>query len=384
MRRSRHATPRAHFPFIRPMPMRRIARALLLCAPLPVAAQTPRLPSVKQASVLADSLARAFVASGGAPSISVAVVRGTDTILFKAYGTADLEQNVPATPRTVYRVGSVTKQFTAAMVLQLVEQGKVRLDDSIAQHLPALPEAWHAVTVRQLLNHTSGIPSYTDLGDPWIRRLGEEMPPDTLIALTAHEPMWFAPGTKWKYDNTGYIVLGMLVEKITGKSWDVNLAERFTTPLGLTDTRDCLTTPLIARRAPGYDPAGTGWANTRYLAMSQPFSAGALCSTIGDLVRWNRALHGGQVVSASSYALMITPEGAAMHGELKYGFGLGRDTIAGRPMITHGGGIFGFITGNAWIPSEKLSVTVLANSGGAHSGDLLKQLVRTALGAPLR
>jgi CubicO group peptidase (beta-lactamase class C family) len=284
----------------------------------------------------------------------------------------------------VYRVGSVTKQFTAAMVMQLVERGAVRLDDAIGTHLPSLPEAWRSVTVRQLLNHTSGIPSYTDLGDVWIRRLGEEMPPDTLIALTAREPMSFAPGTKWKYDNTGYIVLGVLVEKVTGKSWDTNLAERFTTPLGLASTRDCLTTPLIAGRAPGYDPAGTGWVNTRYLAMSQPFSAGALCSTIGDLVRWNRALHGGQVVSAASYAQMITPEGAAQQGELVYGFGLGRDTIAGRPMITHGGGIFGFITGNAWIPSEQLSVTVLANSGAAHSGDLLKRLARAALGAPLQ
>jgi len=363
--------------------MRHFTRALVVVAFLSGGLHAQSLPTVTRAGRVIDSHAQAFVAGGFSPSVAVAVVRGRDTITMKAWGSADLELGVPATANSVYRIGSVTKQFTASAVMQLVEQQKVKLDDSIATYLSTLPAAWHRVTVRQLLNHTSGIPSYTDLGPRWLRRFGEEMTPDTLVALTAAEPMWFEPGTNWRYDNTGYVVLGMLIERVTGHSWETDLNERFFKPLGLSETRNCLTTPLIPRRARGYEKEGGQWENTVYLAMSQPFSAGALCSTIGDLVRWNRALHTGHVVSAGSYAQMTTPEGAASHAALRYGFGLAADTLAGAPVITHGGGIPGFSTGNIWVPSAQLSVTVLTNSGSAPAGRLLKQVVRAALGAPL-
>ena len=266
-------------------------------------------------------------------------------------------------------------------MLQLIEQGKVKLDDSIATHVPDLPAAWRRVTVHQLLNHTSGVPSYTNIGPRWVRRWGEEMPPDTLVALTARDTMWFAPGTKWQYDNSGYVLLGMLVEKIAGRSWATDIEERFAKPLGLADTKNCATAPVIPRRAHGYEPQGTQWVNAQYLAMSQPFAAGALCSTVGDLARWNRAIHVGRVVSVGSYKMMTTPDGAA--AAAKYGFGLVRDTLAGRTLIQHGGGINGFISSNAWIPEAELSVTVLSNSGMARSDQLMLQLVRAALGVPL-
>lgn len=363
--------------------MRRPVIALVLAATLPATGRAQTLPPPATVTRIADSLAQAFVASGSSPSVAIGLVRGVDTIEMKAWGLADIEQNVSATEHSVYRIGSVTKQFTAAAIMQLVEQGKVRLDDSIATYLPVLPLLWHQVTVRQLLNHTSGIPSYTSLGPKWRRRWGEEMTPDTLIALTAGDTMWFAPGSNWRYDNTGYVVLGMLIEKITGRSWGTDMTERFFKPLGLTDTRECLVTPIIPRRARGYEKDGEAWENTAYLAMSQPYAAGSLCSTVGDLARWNRALHTGHVVASASYALMTTPEGAADKSSPRYGFGLIPDTLAGRPIITHGGGIHGFITGNAWVPSVQLSVTVLTNSGSAHADDLLAQLVRAALGVPL-
>ena len=209
------------------------------------------------------------------------------------------------------------------------------------------------------------------------------MTPDTLVALTASAPMWFPPGSKWQYDNTGYVVLGMLIEKLTGRSWGADLEARFSIPLGLGDTRNCLNQPLVPRRVRGYDRQKSGWGNAEYLAMTQPFSAGALCSTIGDLTRWNRALHTGKVVSPASYQLMTTPFGAAATASLKYGFGLSRDTLSGREVITHGGGINGFSTGNAWSPSAELSITVLTNSGSAPAERLLRQLARAALGVPL-
>jgi D-alanyl-D-alanine carboxypeptidase len=359
--------------------MRRFVTAAVFVLPISLSAQG--LPPVAVVARVADSLAQAFIIERGAPSVAIALVRGRDTITMRAWGKTDLEQDVAATLRSVYRIGSVTKQFTSAAVMQLVEQGKVKLDDSIATYLPALPVAWRVVTVRQLLNHTSGIPSYTGIGPAWQRRWGEEMNPDTLVALTANMPMWFAPGAKWQYDNSGYVVLGMLIEKITGRSWGTDISERFLKPLGLNDTYNCVAAPIVPRRARGYEADGNGWMNTPYLAMSQPYSAGAMCSTVGDLAKWNRALNTGRVVSAASYALMTTPEGAAVQS--KYGFGLALDTIAGRRMIVHGGGINGFITGNAWVPAAELSITVLANSGAAPSDKLLKQLARAALGAPL-
>ena len=355
--------------------------ALLVVVAAPLAAQ--QLPSRAVASRLVDSLAIAFVAERQSPSVAIALVRGGDTLAFNAWGKANIENDVAATKRSVYRIGSVTKQFTAAAVMQLVEQGKVKLDDSVAAYLAGLPAAWRPVTIRQLLNHTSGIPSYTDIGPAWVRRWAEEMTPDTLVALTAAKPMDFAPGTSWKYDNTGYVLLGMVVEKVAARSWATDLTERFFKPLGLSDTRNCLVQPLIPRRATGYQPTADGWENAVYLAMTQPYSAGALCSTIGDLTTWNRALHGGKVVSVESYKLMTTPSGPAATAALKYGFGLGRATIGQYAVITHGGGIHGFITANAWIPELQLSITVLTNSGAARADDLMAQVVRAAVGIPL-
>ena len=362
--------------------MRHLVVALAITLPaIPASAQS--LPAPAAVARIVDSLGADFVAARRSPSVAIAVVRGRDTISLKAWGMADLENDVRATAQSVYRIGSVTKQFTAAAVMQLVEQGKVKLDDSIGAHLAGLPAPWRPVRIRQLLNHTSGIPSYTDIGDRWRRRWSEEMSPESLLAFTVADTMWFPPGTQWRYDNTGYILLGMLIEKVTGHSWATDIADRFARPMKLGDTRSCQAEPIIPRRVRGYEDEGNGWINTPYLAMSQPFAAGAMCSSVGDLARWNRALHTGTVVTAASYTLMTTPEGAAARNSFPYGFGLGRDTIGGRPVITHGGGIHGFITGNAWVPSAELSVTVLTNSGGAPAGELVKQVIRAALGVPL-
>lgn len=355
--------------------------AALLLLPTTLAAQA--MPSPAAAKRVVDSLARDFITRDQAPSVAIAVLRGNDTISIAAFGKADLELDVAATPQSVYRIGSVTKQFTSSAVMQLVEQGKVKLDDSIGVHLPGLPTAWRRVTVFQLLNHTSGIPSYTGLGEVWRKRWAEEMTPDTIIAMVVDKPMDFPPGTKWNYNNTGYILLGMLIEKVTGHTWGEEIASRFAGPLELADTRNCLNDPLVARRVPGYVQDSGKWGNAPYLAMTQPYAAGAICSTVGDIARWNRALHTGKVVSTASYERMTTPVGAADLAEPHYGFGLIRDTIAGRDLITHGGGIHGFVSANSWLPSAGLSVTVLTNGGANPPGPLMQQIIRASIGAPL-
>lgn len=367
-------------------PLRLLLRAAALCLPAVTAGAQPSRAARSRADVVArvDSLALAFVRGGGAPGVSVGVVRGgRDTIVMRGYGLADLENDVPATAATVYEVGSVTKQFTASLVMRLVERGDVSLDDSLGGLLPSSPPAWRGVRLRQLLNHTSGIPSYTDTGDRWLRRIAEDMPPDTLVAMTARDTVNFRPGTSWRYSNTGYVLLGMLLEKRSGRPYADLVAEQLFTPLGLTDTRYCANAPVIRHRARGYGRAATGLINAPYLSMTQPFSAGALCSTVGDLARWNRLLAIGKVVTPASYARMTTPEGGAVGAPLHYGYGLAVDTLDGHRRVVHGGGIFGFISANAYFPDDSLSVTVLTNQAPSDPDALLEDVARVVFGLPL-
>jgi CubicO group peptidase (beta-lactamase class C family) len=278
-----------------------LVAALVAAGTLGVSGRAPAQsrPAKAQVSRTVDSLARAFIADRerGSPGVSIAVVRGSDTLVMKGWGMADLENDVPATAQTVYRIGSITKQFTSSAVMQLVQDGRVKLDEPMGTYLPTLPEAWRAATVREYLNHTSGVPSYTDVGQRWVRRWGEAMTPDTIVAITANDTLWFKPGTSWRYDNSGYVVLGMLVEKVAGHPWATELESRFFKPLGMTATENCLTAPLIRHRTQGYEPTKDGWQNTQYLEMTQPYAAGALCSTVGDLAKWDHALGTGRVVS---------------------------------------------------------------------------------------
>lgn len=360
-----------------------VAMAVALAAPS-AGAQSARRASasaVARVRVLErrlDSAAAAWLATGESPSVSVAVVRGADTLLLRAYGVANLEWNAKATPATVYRTGSVTKQFTAALVMQLVDSGRVRLDDAIGMHLPALPARWRDVTVRQLLNHTSGIPSYTSRA-AGRRRFAEDLPPDTIVMVTAGDSLEFAPGAGWSYNNTGYLLLGMLLERVTGKPYEALLDERLFRRAGLKETRYCHTDPVLPGRAAGYYREGGTWHNAPWLSMTQPFSAGSLCSTARDLVRWNQALHGGRLLSAASYAAMTAPEGGALQAPVRYGFGLIADTLAGQPMIAHGGAIHGFMAANAWLPRQSLSVTVLSNAMTAKPDALLRTLARLVI-----
>jgi CubicO group peptidase (beta-lactamase class C family) len=344
--------------------------------------RTEAAPSRAEVKARVDSLAKAFIAEPQSPGLSIAVIRaGRDTLVYEGYGKADLENDVAATPATVYRIGSITKQFTAAAVMRLVEKGAVHLGDSIGKYLPDLPKAWRPVKVRQLLNHTSGIPSYTDLGESWAKRWGDYMSPDTLVALTANEPMDFPPGTGWRYDNTGYVVLGMLLEKVTGKPYAEYLDSTIFQPLGLTHTLYCDRAPLVPHRSRGYQRVDGKFTNAPYLDMSQPYAAGALCSTVGDLARWNRLLATGKVVSPASYARMTTPEGNA--GLNHYGFGLVRGAVGSHIMIEHGGGIHGFITSNAYFPADSLSITVLTNAAPSNPDALLANVARAVFGIPL-
>jgi CubicO group peptidase (beta-lactamase class C family) len=229
----------------------------------------------------------AFQRETYAPGVSVAVIRGgRDTLVFRGYGLADVENDVPATAETVYRIGSVSKQFTAAAVLQLAEPKRISLDAPISRYVPRLPAAWRAIRVRHLLNHTAGIP---DFRERWLMDdLREEaLTPDSVIGLVRNDPLEFEPGTQWRYSNIGYILLGLLIERVTSEPYAHYLRSRLLKPLGLTATRYCDVTPLIRHRAEGYEQRDTSVVNARYISMTVPFAAGGLCSTVGDGDRWS-------------------------------------------------------------------------------------------------
>ncbi|HEY0969682.1 MAG TPA: serine hydrolase domain-containing protein [Gemmatimonadales bacterium] len=363
-------------------PLLAAAAALVLAAPL--AAQSPQArPSMEETQRIIDSLANDAVNEGRFSSVSVGVVRGRDTVLLAAYGLADREGQLPAGPDVAYRLASITKQFTAALVLQLADEGRLSLGDSVGKWLPQVPPAWRGVTVAQLLNHTSGIPSYTALGPAWMQRWGEDMEPDTIIALTFGKPMDFEPGAKFRYDNTGYVILGRIVELAMGKSYEEAVQERLAGPLGLEGLSYCPSRPTAATDARPYERAPGGlFMPAPYLSMTQPYAAGALCATAHDLVRWNAALHGGRVVSDSLYWRMVTPEGAARAS--RYAFGLSRDTVAGHEAITHNGGINGGSTEGWYFPDDSTSIVALANTGnGGALAKLVRQMARAVYGVPL-
>jgi D-alanyl-D-alanine carboxypeptidase len=360
--------------------MRHIFGSVLLVSAL--ATPTARAQDARTLVRYVDSVATAAVAEKRTAGVSVAVVKNGRPLVVKGYGFADLENDVPATPETVYRIGSVTKQFTSAAIMRLMEQGKLSLDDTLQKFFPNFPSQGNRVTVRHLLNHTSGIKSYTSLGPKWGRLMRLDLAPDSMVSLFANEPFDFKPGDAWRYNNSGYFLLGMIIEKLSGKPYGQYLQDELFTPLGLKSTVYCDQAPLIKHRAQGYAPrpGGGGFINAEPLSMTHPYAAGSLCSTVNDLVAWTVALSSGKVVSPASYKLMTTPVALNDGKPLTYGFGLGVGAVGGHRQISHNGGINGFISELHLYPDDSVITVVLTNTGALAAVELERLIARRALG----
>jgi CubicO group peptidase (beta-lactamase class C family) len=304
---------------------------------------------------------------------AVLVARGSEVILSKGYGSANLEWDLPNTPATKFRLGSITKQFTAASILLLEERGKLSLDDPIKKHMPDAPAAWDAITIFNLLTHTSGITNFTALPDYKSLKL-DEMPVAKTIATVRDKPLDFAPGEKMSYSNSGYLVLGHVIERVSGASYEKFVTDNIFTPLGMKDSGYDSNKTVIARRAAGYMPSPAGPVNAGFVHMSVPHAAGALYSTTADLLRWEQGLFGGKVITAASLAKMTTP----FKGD--YALGLVVQTASGRKVIQHGGGIDGFNTFLSYYPDDKLTVAVLANLNGQTPNQIAAKLATVAHG----
>lgn len=325
-----------------------------------------------------DAIVQATMRKPEAVGISVAVARGETIVYERAHGFADLEFTVAADPESFFRIGSITKQYTAAALLKLAERGKLSIDDPLSRFLPDYPRG-DELTLRHLLTHTGGVPNYTDLGPKWETLVARELAHEELVALWRDLPLDFEPGTKWNYSNSGYYLLGMVIEKASGQEYGAFLRDAFFDPLKLTRTRYDSNGEVILNRAQGYGYAeGKHW-NDQLIGMSQPGAAGALISTAGDLVRWQLALVGGKVVSKESYAEMTLPYMLADGRETQYGLGLGLGTTAGQACVSHGGGIFGFNSYLGYWPEKQLSIAVISNSEALRSETLAEELARALL-----
>jgi len=313
---------------------------------------------------------------------SVLVMKEGKVLYARGFGLASRELKVPNAPDLVYRIGSVTKHFTAAAIMTLVEDGKVALDAPVSRYLEGLPEAWRPVTVQQLLTHTSGIPSYTDQPEYGLH-MREDLPGLKLLeTLVWTKPLDFAPGTQWHYNNSGYYLLGLIVEKVSGKSYAEYLQARFFGPLGLSRIRYGTETEFIPGMASGYGGDGNP---SPYLSMTQPYAAGSLVSTPEDLARWTVALHGGKVVKPESLRLMTTPVRTSDGKEHPYGFGLMFRESQGHRLIGHGGGINGFTCYLEADPTSQCVAVVLNNTDGPLVGGeyLSRRLLALAAGTPI-
>jgi CubicO group peptidase (beta-lactamase class C family) len=327
-------------------------------------------PSSRMQQIIADAVQRqSFMGT-------VLVVKDGKTLVDDGYGMADLEWKVPNTPAAKFRLGSLTKQFTAAGILLLEERGRIHVDDLVSTYMPDAPPAWAKITIFHLLTHTSGIPNFTGFPEyhslEWKSTTGEQ-----LVARFKDKPLDFEPGAKYSYSNSGYVLLGYLIEKVSGQTYADFVRQNEFEPLEMRDTGVDDDREILPARAQGYSKGPKGLQHAGYISMTVPLGAGDLYSTTGDLLKWENALFGGKLLKPVSFRRMTTPN------KEDYGFGVIVTQADGHKLVTHNGGIEGFVTYMAEFPDDKLTVIVLANCDAANPGALGANLGKVALGMPV-
>lgn len=327
-------------------------------------------------SVTAEIDRTVLQALPGGVGLQVAVER-KGRVYVHGYGLADAARRTLVSDQTIFPIASVTKQFTAAAIMQLVQARKVGLDQTLAELLPGI--RWHdprarQVTVRELLTHTSGIPGYTS--QPAFGRMQyQPQSPPAILSLVTGLRLKFAPGTQARYSNTGYYLLGLIIERASGMTYGRYLQDRLLASLGMPHTGLC-PEPASGKEARLYldhrRPAPA-------ISLADAFAAGQMCSTAADLLRWQAALRSGRVISMTSYRQMITPLRLADGQRIAYGFGLDLDPIDGHPAVSHEGGFPGATSDLAWYPDDDLAVAVLSNSSSVPAWTLGAQIARVLL-----
>ena len=294
-------------------------------------------PSSEPSGDAIDLLVKQFMAERRIPGMAVAVLEDGEVLKVQSYGLADLEHSIPVTPETVFQVASLGKQFTAAAVLLLAEDGRLSLDDPISRHLDGMPTTWDSITIRHLLNHTSGLPDYESKlwAAPYMRSNYTER---DFVDAVAAAPLLFPPGTEWAYSNSGYMVLGAMVNELAGVHWGEFLKERVFAKAGMSSAQAVSATKIIPNRARAYRLVDGEYVNQRITPFTFVASGdGALYLSITDLVRWDQALRRGEILSAESRELWWTPARLDDGTEVGYGLGWEVKRDAEKALVEHGG-----------------------------------------------
>ena len=352
---------------------------LVLLASVILVGPTHAQAAPQGAAAYAAVITQAFPASG--PGAAAIVVKDGKVLYRASQGLADVEKKIALQPDSVFRLGSVTKQFTSMAIMMLVEQGKIGLQDPIEKYLPGYPTHGKVITVEHLLTHTSGIQSYTDIPGYMTTKVKADLTVSQLIDAFKNEPMQFDPGTKFRYNNSGYVLLGAIIEKASGQTYADYIADHIFKPLGMSHSYYGTQERTIAKMAVGHTENGR---RAQPLSMTQPYAAGSLLSTVDDLVLWDAALSTERLVKRSSLERIWTPYKLANGTTTGYGYGWQMGTLAGEPTVEHGGGIFGFSTYAIRVPAQHVYVAVLCNSDSpaVAPSHLAKQLGAIALGKP--
>jgi CubicO group peptidase (beta-lactamase class C family) len=357
----------------------RPAPAQPAAAPASAPAVSPAAPAALTPAALAAKIDEYMNAQVQVNSFSgtILLAREGTPLVTKGYGFANLEWRVPNTPDTVFRIGSITKQFTSMVVMQLREQGTLKVEDSVCLYLAPCPEAWKPVTIHHLLTHTSGIPSYTGLPE-WRKVNMVPKTVDEMIGFFRDLPLEWQPGTKWAYNNSGYFLLGAVIEKVTGQKYEQVVSERIFKPLGMKDSGYDWTAAIVPRRAAGYMGRGTGILNAAPLDMQQPYAAGALYSTVEDLLKWDQALYTDRLLPAASRQIMWTP----VMNDYAYGWSVRSPSAAtfGHRQLAHSGGINGFSSMIIRLPDANATAIVLSNNMTANAGAIARDLLAIYFG----
>lgn len=303
------------------------------------------------------------------PGVAIAVIKNGKVTKTKGYGVASVEFNVPVTTETVFEIGSVSKQITAAAIMLLVEDGKINLDEKISKYLPDTPEAWKDVSVRNLLTHTSGIKSYTSLGG---FELSKRYKVQDFIRELSPQPLDFETGSAYKYSNSGYSLLGYIIESTSGKTYWEFLSERIFKPLGMNSTADRDPQFIVRNRATGYE-----WEKGKLVGrdyeLTDLFSAGAIISTIDDMAKWDIALRGEKLLSKESKAESWKPFTLNGGKENPYGLGWNIAEFRGQNILRHGGQTAGFAANISRYIDSDISIIVLTNLGTQGLGTQIAQ-----------
>jgi CubicO group peptidase (beta-lactamase class C family) len=335
------------------------AIAAVVLLHVPGAATAAEAPAQDLAQRLDASIGPYYKAD--APGAAIIVVKDGKTVFRKAYGLADLARNLPLTPETTMRLGSITKQFTSTAILMLAEEGKLSLTDEITKFLPDYPMHGKKITIENLLTHTAGIANYTSKRG-YMANMARDMSPAQLIDTFKNDPLEFDPGTEWNYSNSGYVLLGAVIEKASGMPYAKFVEQRIFVPLGMTNTAYEGYERKPNPHAIGYAPGEHGFASDIPISMTQPYAAGALVSNVDDLVRWDAAVSGAQLLKSASWQRAFTPTVLANGKPQNYGYGWELGKLRGFQEISHGGSVNGFSSYVLRLPGEHVYVAVLSNT----------------------